>query len=132
VYMSSLRVLVLLVAAFALAAARCDDSNPPPSSSGIEGLVTIGPMCPVERADTPCPDKMYAANIVVLNTAGDEAARTQSGDDGRFRVDVAPGNYTLVAQSPNGVSPPSAPRQDVVVRDGEYTHVDVQFDSGIR
>ncbi len=130
-HMSGLRVFVLVAAALALMAARCGD-NPPPSSSGIEGLVTIGPMCPVERVDTPCPDKTYAATIVVLNADGDEVARTQSGEDGRFRVDVAPGTYTLAPQSPNGGGLPHAPEQTVEVRDRDYTHVDVQFDSGIR
>jgi len=33
-------------------------------SSGIRGTVTIGPMCPVERADSPCPPTPYAAKKI--------------------------------------------------------------------
>lgn len=124
-------IATLLVAAFALMAAQCDSNGNPPSA-GIEGLVTIGPVCPVERIDTPCPDKPYQATIVVKDERGGEAARVQSSTDGRFRVELAPGTYTLAPQSPNLGGIPSAREQQVEVRAGAFTTVSVQFDSGIR
>ena len=123
-------IATLLVAAFALIAAQCDSNGQPPSS-GIEGLVTIGPVCPVERIDTPCPDKPYQATIVVKNEGGDEVARELSGKDGRFRVALAPGSYTLAPQSGSG-GLPFAKEQQVEVQAGAFTTVGVQFDSGIR
>jgi len=128
---AALGVFPLLLLAFVLLAATCDN-NPPPTNSGIEGTVTIGPMCPVERPDSPCPDQPYAATIVIEDDQGVEVARAQSGADGRFRVDLPPGRYTLVPQSPNGAQLPYGAEQQVEVRAGEYTHVDVQYDSGIR
>ncbi len=125
------RFLPLLALAVVLVAATCDN-NPPPVSSGIEGTVTIGPMCPVERIDSPCPDQPYAATIVIEDGQGVEVARAQSGDDGRFRVALAPGSYTLVPQSPDGAGLPYGAEQQVEVQAGAYTAVAVQYDSGIR
>jgi hypothetical protein len=89
-------------------------------------------MCPVVQENTPCPDEPYAATLVVETLDGKEVARTQSGEDGAFRVDVSPGTYTLVPHSPNAGGPASASEQRVDVLDGEYTRVDVSYDSGIR
>ena len=124
-------ILLPLLAAFALIAAQCDSNGKPPSS-GIEGLVTIGPVCPVERVDTPCPDKPYQAMIVVKNDQGNEVARVQSGQDGRFRVALEPGAYTLAPQSSNEGSFPFASEQQVEVQAGAFTTVSIEFDSGIR
>jgi hypothetical protein len=128
---SSLRLAPLLLLAIALIAATCDNGSTPKPNSGIEGTVTIGPMCPVERPDSPCPDQPYAATIVINDSGGDEVGRAKSGEDGRFRVALAPGSYTLVPQSPASRLP-YASEQQVKVRDGAYTHVDIQYDSGIR
>ncbi len=102
------------------------------AASGIEGAVTIGPICPVERQDTPCPDEPFQATIVVEAENGDEVARTESGEDGRFRVELAPGAYTLVPQSPNPGAPPQAAEQQVEVRAGAFASVTIEYDSGIR
>ncbi len=124
-------IATLLVAAFALIAAQCDGNGSPPSS-GIEGLVTIGPTCPVERIDTPCPDKPYQATIVVNDEGGNEVARGQSGEDGRFKVVLAPGTYTLEPQASSQGGYPFAKEQQVEVQAGAFTQVSIQFDSGIR
>jgi hypothetical protein len=103
------------------------------STSGIEGLVTLGPTCPVERADSPCPDRPYAAGIRIVNSDTGKAVRTvHSGSDGRFRVALSPGDYTLepVSQGEGGL--PYGKPVDVTVRPNEYVHVTVAFDSGIR
>jgi len=125
--------IVFIALAVFLLAATCDNSHGgPPGDSGISGIVTIGPMCPVERVDTPCPDQPFQATIVVDDAHGKEVTRFDSGADGSFRVALAPGSYTLVPQSPNGGGPPSAGEQTVEVRSGAYTDVTIQYDSGIR
>lgn len=130
---SKLRVfsglLVLAALAIACNGGSYSSSN---DSSGIEGTVTIGPMCPVVRQDTPCPDEPYEATVVIEDESGDEVATAQSGEDGRFRVSLAPGTYTLAPQSPNEGAPPFASEQQVEVREGAYTQVSVSYDSGIR
>lgn len=66
--------------------------------TGIDGTVTLGPTCPVERIDSPCPDRPYAAHITIWR--GDiQVAETRSGDDGRFRVILPPGTYRVVGET---------------------------------
>ena len=100
--------------------------------AGIEGVVTIGPMCPVVREDTPCPDQPYQADITILDEDGDEVATFETTEDGRFSAGLFPGRYTVVPHSPNPGAPPTVEKQEVVVRDGEYTQVEISYDSGIR
>ena len=101
-------------------------------SSGIRGTVTIGPMCPVERADSPCPPKPYPAKITV-SKSGDVVATATTADDGRFQISLEPGTYTIDAVPVNadGVAH-MQPMQPVTVTAGAFTGVTISFDSGIR
>lgn len=103
---------------------------PPSGDTGIEGMVTIGPTCPVERIDSPCPDRPYAATIAVLDGAGRQVAEARSGADGRFRVLVPPGTYTLRPRQSGTL--PHAAELSVTVAADHITDVQVVFDSGIR
>jgi hypothetical protein len=100
-----------------------------PTGSGINGLVTIGPVSPVERPGVS-NDAPYQATIVVRNADGDSVATVRSGADGRFSVNLAPGTYMLEPQSP-GMLPVAQP-QEVTVAPHRYTEVTVSYDSGIR
>jgi hypothetical protein len=104
------------------------------SESGIEGQVSIGPICPVERPDQLCPDKPLAASIEIQNQDDpDHNLTIRSGEDGRFRVKLAPGKYKFTPMAPNPGSPLHAPGpQSVTVESGKYAHVTIKYDSGIR
>ena len=104
------------------------------SDGGIEGKVVMGPMCPVERKDQPCPDKPLEASIEIQGQDDqDNKRRIRSGKDGRFRIDLAPGKYKLTPMAPNPGAPPRAPApQSVTVESGKYTQVTIKYDSGIR
>ena len=101
-----------------------------PDDQGIEGTVLIGPQCPVQSVQNPCPDLPYQASIEVRFRDGRPATQVVSGEDGRFRIGLFPGLYTLHPES--GDPFPSAPDQDVLVLDDEYTEVTINFDTGIR
>jgi hypothetical protein len=91
-------------------------------------------MCPVERPDRPCPDKPFAASIEIQNQddQGDHLT-VRSGEDGRFRVKLAPGKYKLTPMAPNPCAPLHAPGPQVVtVESGKYAHVKIKYDSGMR
>src|ERR671924_1009290 len=124
------RWLLALAAGVALLVSACG-SQPATGSSGIEGTVTVGPTCPVERVASPCPDRPISRGVSVRDGAGREVAHVTSGADGRFRVALAPGTYSLVGESNGSILPRPIPTK-ASVREGQYTHVEVRYDSGIR
>lgn len=102
-------------------------------ASGIDGVVMIGPTCPVERDDLICPDEPLVATLIIQERASARAVLTvQSEVDGQFRATLPPGSYTLVPVSPNPGVPPEAEPIQVTVEHGRYTTVTVTYDSGIR
>jgi len=122
--------LIALVVAAACGGGRTMNTF---ADSGIEGTVTIGPQCPVERADSPCPDRPLAAEIrFVERVSGRVVTTARSGSDGRFRVSLPPGAYTLEPVSPSSSGIPFGKPVEATVRAHAYTTVDVSFDSGIR
>jgi len=108
--------------------------SPNTTESGIEGQVSIGPMCPVVQPDRPCPDKPFVASIEIQNQDDQGDLLTiRSREDGHFRVKLAPGKYTLTPKAPNPGAPPHAPPpESVTVESGNYAHVKIKYDSGIR
>jgi hypothetical protein len=116
-------------AASATATLTTTSATPPAGDTGIEGIATLGPTCPVERPDSPCPDRPYEARITIWSGAT-MVAETRSGVDGRFRVSLPPGDYRVVGE-PDGTFP-HASEQAVTVVEGRLTPVQIRFDSGIR
>lgn len=105
-------------------------ATPPPSGgTGIAGNATIGPTCPVERADSPCPDRPYEARITIWRGTT-LVAETRSGADGRFLVVVPAGEYRVVGESEATL--PRGTEATVTVVEGELANVTLRFDSGIR
>src|SRR4051794_34269316 len=96
------------------------------TTGGITGQVTEGPTCPVEQAGHPCPPRPYPARV----TAGDAA--TTAGEDGRYRLDVPPGAYTVCASPTSGNGFPRQACRDARVDAGRDTTVDLVMDTGIR
>lgn len=103
-------------------------------SSGIEGIVTIGPSCPAEIEDSErCEPKPFEATLVIREAdSEDEVATVKSAADGTFRVELPPGEYIVEPESRNQFVPPYADPQYVTVREGEYTAIEIVYDSGIR
>jgi hypothetical protein len=140
--------LALLLTFVALAAliGGCGSSsgaatNPPasggggilPGGSGIDGVVTTGPTCPVVKVGDPaCNDRpVPSAVVVVLNNSGNEVARVTTDAAGRFRVALPSGPYRLVPQPIQGFMGQAAP-VDIVVADGAFAAVSITYDTGIR
>lgn len=126
------RSLVLVTLAIALAG--CGLRNPldePVTETGISGTVLAGPACPGPvRADSPCPDKPVSVPLAVLDVAGRTVATTKSDGNGRFRVAVASGTYTVSGTEPQSL--PAVKPTKVIVPTTGYIDVKVQADTGIR
>ena len=96
------------------------------SGSGIAGVVKAGPTCPVERADSPCPDQpVGGANVTITGSGYQRNTTTRS--DGTFKAKAPPGSYTVHASSRFGCTDEHA---TVVAH--HYTYVKIECDTGIR
>lgn len=124
--MSKRALALLIVLGLATLLASCSNA---PTDSGIRGLVTIGPISPVQRNGEP-NDRPYATTLIVKRPSGTKVAEVTSGADGRFSVNVAPGNYLIEPQSSR--TPPTAQPQPVAIAPHRFTEVRIPFDSGIR
>jgi hypothetical protein len=123
------RVFVLTILTLALAACGSQPAQP---GTGIQGLVQAGPTCPVERINSPCPPHPLAATIVVRDGTGAEVTRFRSGADGRFKVDLRPGTYTLLGLTIGSSFLPRPIPTSVTVSQGTYTSINIEYDTGIR
>jgi len=104
----------------------------PSDDTGVEGVVAIGPICPVVQVGQPCPDQPYAAKLTVANPAGKIIARGSADADDRYRILLVPGDYLLEAKAADGGPFPAAASHPFSVRQGEWTTLNVVLDSGIR
>ncbi len=122
-----------LLAALGLAGllAACGGGGPP-ADTGVEGIVTVGPMCPVVQAGQECPDAPYAASLTVVLASGRIVARASAADDGSYRIALDAGDYLLQAEASDGGPFPASAGYPFSVLEGAWTRVDVTLDSGIR
>ncbi len=100
----------------------------------INGILSIGPICPVEREGVPCPVPLaaYAARpIIVKDVNGREITRViASPPDGAFAIEVAPGTYDVMVVSASTLE--NVPSQRVVVGSDQDVSIRFEVDTGIR
>jgi hypothetical protein len=101
------------------------------SDTGIEGVVTIGPIKagPV-RADAPSSGPLANMAFVVENQNGSVASFT-TDENGHFHVPLAPGHYKVSLKERKSSIGRYGPFEVDVVA-GQMTKVQWQCDSGIR
>ena len=108
----------------------------PEGSGTVVGLVTAGPVCPVERdpPDPACaPRPVEGAVLIVTDTTGREVARVTSGPEGRYEINLQPGAYEMTPQPVEGLMGTPGPISFRVTGPGEVPQrVDVGYDTGIR
>lgn len=100
----------------------------------MEGIVTIGPTCPVVRYpdDGTCANQPYQTTLIIVSTlpgrGGGILVKTDS--KGYFSKELTPGTYTINAQA-EGKLPRLSPETFTVVLDKRVS-LNLVFDSGIR
>jgi hypothetical protein len=132
-----MKLFGILALALVVAACNATEQNTAQQNgslkSGIEGTVSIGPTCPVQRVDDPsCNDRPYQGVIHVSGTNPNTVTTFQADAQGKFKIELEPGTYTLEPQTPMDNILPRANSQDVTVVSGAFTVVNIQYDSGIR
>jgi hypothetical protein len=109
--------------------AIADTPTPGPLPSGIEGVILISPSHPgPTRKDEP--DAAPAANVtfVVMKLDAKVASLTTDAE-GRFRVLLPPGHYTVLRENAGRIG---HWRFEAEVKSGEMTSVRWVADSGMR
>src|SRR5438093_4983932 len=82
--------------------------------TGAYGTVVAAPTCPVERIDRTCPPRPVSAGIEARTRGGQLVAKTASDAGGRYRITLAPGDYTLSGVTSSGL--PRCPSATITVR----------------
>jgi hypothetical protein len=100
------------------------------TSTGLEGVVRRGPIQPVCRLDVPC-DAPFSARFEVRSGAR-LVTGFRSDSAGRFVVLLTPGEYTVVPDSSAPLLGAAWQTRAVVVGSRGLTHVELDFDTGIR
>jgi hypothetical protein len=97
--------------------------------SGLRGLVIRSPITPVCKQGVPCSAPARYTTLVFRRKGS--TVRTQTGIDGRYRVVLAPGSWsvgtTQVPRIGTGVRPAT-----VLVIGGRFRVVNLNIDTGIR
>ena len=128
------RLLPLLVLAVLLAAAAGCTGNGTGKAT-LQGQVTIGPLCPVERPDRPClptPETYAARKVVVLRPDGVTVVATVPlNATGYYRAELDPGTYVVDINHAGIDRSPEVPRT-VTLRSGETLTLDISIDTGLR
>jgi hypothetical protein len=107
---------------------------PKPSTSGIAGIVLLGPTCPVMRnpPDPQCADKPYQTTLAVKTADGIKTISTFASDTaGKFKVSLPSGAYMITSASSN-FYPRCSSNGSVVVGATGYTATTISCDTGIR
>lgn len=133
--MSRLYVLPLIPVFFALftcvASADASPTPSPRSETGLEGVITIspthgGPMRQGEPESKPLPHKAF-----VVKQDDRTVAEFETDEQGRFRISLAPGHYSVAAKDQTQKFNRCGPFP-VEVTAGKVTQARWDCDSGLR
>ncbi|HKP18485.1 MAG TPA: carboxypeptidase-like regulatory domain-containing protein [Gaiellaceae bacterium] len=95
---------------------------------GLQGTVLKGPTTPVCRVGMPCSAPVQVT--LVFRRPG-HVYRTRSAPDGRYRIRIPAGYYTVSTVERIGIRPNISPHA-VHVRRGHLDKLDFEIDTGIR
>lgn len=124
------------------AADRIEPPNPPAFEAQktghigiLQGTMTIGPVCPVERIDHPCKptSEMFAARKIFIYLP-DRATLTSvitPDGEGNFSVKLPEGTYWITMQN-QGIGSLHGVPQSIEIKEGMPVRLMVGVDTGIR
>jgi len=123
-----LLILLLLPACQSSTASNIGDLNR--LETGLEGVVTRGPIQPVCIVEVPC-DAPFSAEFRIFQ--GDRIVVSfHSDSEGRFQVALAPGSYEVAPDPDAPIWRAITQRRPVEVGPTGMTMVRLEFDTGIR
>ena len=120
-----MRITLAVIAAAVLASLA---AAAPPPTGGFRGLVFKGPIRPVCTSDEACD---APASVTLLFSRAGRTTAARSASDGRYRVLLPAGIYTVTTKEKIGIQRNIRPR-NVKVRSGHVDQLDFFIDTGIR
>jgi hypothetical protein len=114
---------------------RCTGAIPPITDSGVEGRVTLGPICPVMRnpPDPQCADRPYSTTIQAIAIGSPKSApftTAESDKEGNYKIMLPPKEYAL--QPVGGSVMPRCEAKNIKVEKSKLIEVNLSCDTGIR
>lgn len=114
----------------------CLNSQPADSANGyIKGKVSIGPICPVQRADQPCaiPETVYTSRSILAYPLDKPETYISTSFDktGSYTLELPAGQYILKIIGNAIERSPELPKEITVVA-GQTVNFDFSIDTGIR
>ncbi|MCX6779810.1 MAG: hypothetical protein NT034_01365 [Candidatus Magasanikbacteria bacterium] len=112
-----------------------DNSPPQTNKSGVKGVVTLGPTCPVERIPPvpACASKPYQTQIQVMAVGSSKNSPFTTVDtnaSGEYSVSLPPGKYAL--QPVGGSVLPRCETKEITVVKNIVQEINLICDTGIR
>jgi hypothetical protein len=104
----------------------------------LEGTISIGPICPVEKIppDPACMPtaETYKAYPVSVYTSDGKIKITQLDPslDGSFSTELPPGNYQVILKTATKYIGGSNLPSEISIVSGEKTMLSINIDTGIR
>lgn len=119
-----------IAVASALAVSSASAQMPAAVASGIEGVITVSPSRPGPTGKDG-PTSAPAGNLeFAVKKADAKVAAFTTDAEGRFRVSLPPGHYTVLREDPGAKV--GHWRFETDVKPGEVTKVQWTGDSGMR
>ena len=105
-----------------------------PGNGTLSGKVSIGPICPVEQIDNPCPTppEAYASREFLVNKDGKTVTSFYPDSNGDYSVSLAAGTYSVIpAKTGIGYASKDLPA-NVTIKSGSTVTLHIDVDTGIR
>ena len=100
--------------------------------TGVQGQVLRGPVVPGPVTEGQADEEPFSASFHVLDGRKVETAQFRSDKEGRFRVVLAPGEYTIIPDASAPILFPTRQTKTVRAPAEGFAEVVLRFDTGIR
>ena len=127
-----MRRLVFILTAILVVIAGCDLFST--KAPGIlEGRVTIGPICPIERPDVPCPvpPEAYMAREIWVFIDNQRTAIAKLDGAGNYSISLRPGVYVIDINH-SGIDSSGDVPKEIMIVSHKRVRLDISIDTGIR
>lgn len=113
-----------------------ESNTPTVTETGmLSGVVTIGPVCPVEREGVPCdiPPEVYTSRSIIVHSEDGktEVTRRNFNVDGTYEFSLEPGSY-IIDIAKTGIDSSSDLPKEILIKSGEVLELNFDIDTGIR